>query len=329
MGRLPVGHLPRRRRGRDRQPQREADDALLPRGRRGRAGELPAACGRRRRDRPRRHRAQHASTSRRCSSASTPPPAGSRCCRSRPRRASSRSTCSPSATTTSPGGRSPSAGAARGGPRRRRAAGARHARRPTTSSVAQRWFEQFEGAGLDGLIAKKLDLRYQPDKRVMTKVKHERTADCVVAGYRVHKSGPDAHRLAAARALRRRRRARLGRRGRRLPDGAAPRAARSSCSRWSRRSTTTRGRGRSRSRAQRTPAQLRDAAGGTPARTSRSSRCAPSGSSRCGTTTWRASASGTPTQFVRWRPDRDPRSCTYDQLERPVSFDLADVLTGS
>ena len=56
---------------------------------------------------------------------------------------------------------------------------------------AQRWFEEFEGAGLDGLIAKKLDLRYQPDKRVMSKIKHERTADCVVAGYRVHKSAPD------------------------------------------------------------------------------------------------------------------------------------------
>ena len=58
--------------------------------------------------------------------------------------------------------------------------------------VARRWFRQFEGAGLDGLIAKRLDLRYQPDKRVMTKIKHERTADCVVAGYRVHKSGPEA-----------------------------------------------------------------------------------------------------------------------------------------
>jgi ATP-dependent DNA ligase len=58
--------------------------------------------------------------------------------------------------------------------------------------TAREWFEHFEGAGLDGLIAKKADLTYQPDKRVMSKIKHERTADCVVAGYRVHKSGPDA-----------------------------------------------------------------------------------------------------------------------------------------
>jgi ATP-dependent DNA ligase len=58
--------------------------------------------------------------------------------------------------------------------------------------VAQRWFTQFEGAGLDGVVAKPLDGAYEPDKRVMFKIKHERTADCVVAGYRVHKSGPDA-----------------------------------------------------------------------------------------------------------------------------------------
>jgi ATP-dependent DNA ligase len=65
---------------------------------------------------------------------------------------------------------------------------------PLTSDpeLAQRWFERFEGAGLDGLIAKRADLTYQPNKRVMGKIKHERTADCVVAGYRVHKSGPGA-----------------------------------------------------------------------------------------------------------------------------------------
>src|ERR1700756_1038599 len=64
--------------------------------------------------------------------------------------------------------------------------------RPPAFDTAQRWFSQFEGAGLDGLIAKRPDLTYQPDKRVMTKIKHVRTADCVVAGYRVHKTEPDA-----------------------------------------------------------------------------------------------------------------------------------------
>ncbi|HEY4606116.1 MAG TPA: ATP-dependent DNA ligase, partial [Acidimicrobiia bacterium] len=56
---------------------------------------------------------------------------------------------------------------------------------------AQRWFEVFEGAGLDGVVAKHREHGYQPGRRVMNKVKHDRTADCVVVGYRAHKSGPD------------------------------------------------------------------------------------------------------------------------------------------
>ena len=56
-------------------------------------------------------------------------------------------------------------------------------------AVAREWFERFEGAGLDGVVAKPLDGTYQPDKRTMFKIKHERTADCVVAGYRWHKTG--------------------------------------------------------------------------------------------------------------------------------------------
>src|SRR3984957_19898399 len=58
----------------------------------------------------------------------------------------------------------------------------------TDPATAQRWFSEFEGAGLDGVIAKPLTITYQPDKRVMFKIKHERTPDCVVAGYRLHKS---------------------------------------------------------------------------------------------------------------------------------------------
>jgi ATP-dependent DNA ligase len=57
-------------------------------------------------------------------------------------------------------------------------------------SMAQDWFHRFEGAGLDGVIAKHESTTYQPGKRVMVKVKHERTADCVVAGFRWHKQGP-------------------------------------------------------------------------------------------------------------------------------------------
>ena len=57
---------------------------------------------------------------------------------------------------------------------------------------ALHWLEHFEGAGLDGVIAKPAELTYQPGKRAMLKVKHARTADCVVAGFRWHKSGKDA-----------------------------------------------------------------------------------------------------------------------------------------
>jgi ATP-dependent DNA ligase len=56
--------------------------------------------------------------------------------------------------------------------------------------TAERWFAVFEGAGLDGVVAKRADLRYVPGKREMIKVKHQRTADCVVAGFRWHKNGP-------------------------------------------------------------------------------------------------------------------------------------------
>jgi ATP-dependent DNA ligase len=56
-------------------------------------------------------------------------------------------------------------------------------------ALAQDWFDRFEGAGFDGVIVKRADMAYEQDKRVMLKVKHERTADCVVAGFRWHKDG--------------------------------------------------------------------------------------------------------------------------------------------
>jgi len=62
---------------------------------------------------------------------------------------------------------------------------------PATSDAdeAEDWFSRFEGAGLDGVVAKDLTLPYREGERVMVKVKHERTADCVVAGFRWHKHG--------------------------------------------------------------------------------------------------------------------------------------------
>jgi ATP-dependent DNA ligase len=63
----------------------------------------------------------------------------------------------------------------------------------TDRALAVDWFDRFEGAGLDGVIAKRLDGTYQPGKRAMIKVKHQRTADCAVAGFRWHKNGPGTH----------------------------------------------------------------------------------------------------------------------------------------
>jgi ATP-dependent DNA ligase len=63
----------------------------------------------------------------------------------------------------------------------------------TDRELAADWFDRFEGAGLDGVVAKRLDAKYQPGKRAMLKIKHQRTADCVVAGFRWHKNGPGTH----------------------------------------------------------------------------------------------------------------------------------------
>jgi ATP-dependent DNA ligase len=63
----------------------------------------------------------------------------------------------------------------------------------TDRALAADWFDRFEGAGLDGVVAKRLDGTYQPGKRAMIKVKHQRTADCAVAGFRWHKNGPGTH----------------------------------------------------------------------------------------------------------------------------------------
>ena len=217
----------------------------------------------------------------------------------RRRRASSPSTCWRSVTTTSRG--EPfAARRARSRARWRDAAPPIHVT-PITGdeALAREWFERFEGAGLDGVIAKRPDLTYQPDKRVMTKIKHVRTADCVVAGYRVHKSAPDA----IGSLL-------LGL----YNDDAAPQ------SQWGDFVTGLAPVGvigafpmarRRELFAELQPlvADIADhpvelggghgpgAGGRQPlepgARTSRSCRCGPSGSSRSATTTWRARASGT------------------------------------
>jgi len=196
----------------------------------------------------------------------------------------------------------------------------------TDRSVATGWFSQFEGAGLDGLIAKPADGIYEPDKRVMKKIKHERTADCVVAGYRVHKSGEDRigslllglykddGRLASVGVV-----------------GALPMEQRIALFAelqplvtgfeghpwdWA-----------SHAAGQRTPqaamASRWNASKDLSFIPLRPERVLEVRYDHMEGPRFRHTA-----QFVRWRPDRSPRSCTYEQLEEPVSFNLAEILRG-
>ncbi|HEY3010760.1 MAG TPA: ATP-dependent DNA ligase [Micromonosporaceae bacterium] len=193
-------------------------------------------------------------------------------------------------------------------------------------AIARRWFDQFEGAGLDGLIAKGLDLTYQPDKRVMSKVKHVRTADCVVAGYRLHKSGD-----AAIGSLL------LG-----LYDergvlasvgvvGAFPMATRKSLfAELQPLVTTFDGHPwdwAAHLEGERTPRKNEGSRWNAGKDLSfvplRPERVVEVRYDYMEGDRFRHTA-----QFVRWRTDREPTSCTYDQLERPVRFNLADVLSG-
>lgn len=202
----------------------------------------------------------------------------------------------------------------------------------TDPSVAHRWFDEFEGAGLDGVVAKPQHLRYQPDKRVMYKIKHERTADCVVAGYRIHKSGPDA--IGSLLLGLYDHDGRYGDPGALLSVGvigAFPAARRKELF------------------AQLQPwvtdfddhpwAWARQLEGHRTPRNSEGSRW-----------TGNKDLSFTPlrpdlvvevrydhmegprfrhtAQFNRWRPDRHPASCDFDQLEEPGSVDLDDILAG-
>src|SRR5579875_287068 len=191
--------------------------------------------------------------------------------------------------------------------------------------LAVTWFSQFEGAGLDGVVAKPLDGTYEQDKRVMFKIKHERTADCVVAGYRVHKSGADAIGSLLLGLYRGDTLVSVG------VIGAFPMQVRRDLFRelqplvtdfdghpWN---------------------WAAHEAGERTARKGEGSR-------------WNAGKdlSFVPlrpervvevrydymegerfrhtAQFKRWRPDRDPRSCTYAQLERPLTFRLGDIVPG-
>lgn len=193
----------------------------------------------------------------------------------------------------------------------------------TDPAVAEQWFHQFEGAGLDGVIAKPLEVLYQPDKRVMFKVKHERTADCVVAGYRLHKSGPDAIGSLLLGLYDDGDLANVG------VIGAFPMERRRELFNelqplvttfddhpwaWAKQEAGT--------RTPRNAEFSRWSAGKDLSFVPlRPERVVEVRYDHMEGPRFRHTA-----QFVRWRPDRDPRSCTYEQLEEPVNFDLAEVL---
>ncbi|MFC7471894.1 ATP-dependent DNA ligase [Actinomadura keratinilytica] len=191
--------------------------------------------------------------------------------------------------------------------------------------LAEWWFDQFEGAGLDGVVAKPLNLGYRPNERVMYKIKHGRTADCVVVEL-PHPPGWHRRGLPAAGPLRRRGHPPARRRLRRLHR---PR--------------------RTELVAELEPLRLESVADhpwaawgeaaaheearlpGAPSRWSgtkdlswvplRPERVCEVGYDHMEGTRFRHT-----TQFKRWRPDRTPESCTYAQLAEPVRYDLGAVL---
>jgi ATP-dependent DNA ligase len=200
-------------------------------------------------------------------------------------------------------------------------------------ALARDWFDRFEGAGLDGLIAKRADLTYQPDKRVMTKIKHVRTADCVVAGYRVHKAHDDA--IGSLLLGLYRDEAAPPSQWMDHVHGLAPVGVIGAFSMARRRELFA--------ELQSLKSDIAD----HPWSWAGDMGHAPEGGSR-----WNPKKDLSfvplrpervvevrydylegarfrhPPQFVRWRPDREPESCGYAQLEQPTAFDLADVLAG-
>ncbi|MFE9764102.1 ATP-dependent DNA ligase [Streptomyces sp. NPDC005808] len=195
----------------------------------------------------------------------------------------------------------------------------------TDIDVARQWFEQYEGAGLDGVIAKPLNLLYRQDERAMFKIKHERTADVVVAGYRFHKSGPivgslllglyddtgTLQHIGVSAAFSMKRRAELVEELEplRLADaGEHPWAA------WADESAHE-------------TARLP----GAPSRWSSKKDLSwvPLRPERVAEVAYDHMENGVrfrhTARFRRWRPDRTAESCTYSQLEEPVGYDLAEI----
>ncbi|MDN4519487.1 ATP-dependent DNA ligase [Mycolicibacterium austroafricanum] len=194
------------------------------------------------------------------------------------------------------------------------------------TETARRWFDEFEGAGLDGVIAKPLDGRYLPDKRAMFKIKHQRTADCVVAGYRLHKSGTDAvgslllglyddaGSLASVGVV-----------------GAFPMARRRELVTELQPLVTTFDGHPWNWAAHVDPDTVRRYGGGSRWNAGKDLSFVPLRPERVVEVRYdhmEGQRFRHTAQFNRWRPDRDPLSCTFDQLDRPLTFSLDDIVPG-
>ena len=197
-------------------------------------------------------------------------------------------------------------------------------------AVAREWFGTFEGAGLDGIVAKPVDGTYEPDKRAMLKIKHERTADCVVAGFRWHKTSTPEAPLLGSLLL-----------GLYAENGSLQHVGVVASFPVARRAELV----------EELAPWREDALDGHPWRDWAEAQVQAEGRMPGAQSRWNAKKDlswqplrpervvevrydhmeGTrfrhTTQFVRWRDDREPRSCTYEQLEVPVSYDLASLLS--
>jgi ATP-dependent DNA ligase len=180
-------------------------------------------------------------------------------------------------------------------------------------ALGAQWLEEFEGAGLDGVIAKRLDGPYLPGKREMVKVKHARDADCVAIGYRIHKSGEGVGSILLG----------LYRDDGELQmvGGAASFTAKARVSLLAELAPLREG------------DQVND---GEPSRwnSAADKRWIPIRPEKVCEVAYDQMEGNTvhgqrfrhAVKFLRWRPDRDPVSCTFDQLDAPVNYDLYDVL---
>lgn len=186
--------------------------------------------------------------------------------------------------------------------------------------LAARWLTTFEGAGLDGVVAKRLDGPYLPGKRDMVKVKHRRDADCVAMGYRIHKSGRGVGSILLGLY-----------RGQGELQGELVMVGGAASFTDSDRLTLL---------AELEPLRIGDPDGkgvvydGEPNRWNagpdradkhwipiRPERVAEVAYDQMEGDRFRHTV-----KLVRWRPDRDPASCTFGQLDMPLTYDLADVL---